>query len=448
MEPYRSIEIVQALANGVDPFTGQQSPPSASPHQQAGTVRALHLALEGLTKLRRSTVRKTGPTRGWPEDEVQEETRFIIVPLNTNRVDDIRWLHLADPYDDDQRNGRPKFPYGKPVNPDITLHWEAGNSLALLGGGNVFTGEIKINAKTTAWPLDYAVRVLDSEFSFRIFARGQATGSGKALDTIHGRIVNVDLDVDANHDGKINETDERPEENPGGLACVCTNNLTPIELKLQPAGLPGKVTLYSNASTNKIRLWHNANRSGELAMGKVTGSQWKHEWAKPAGMPATLYVEGVTNSTAARDVELRLEYDENQEGQSNPLFKCEDRVRLTVIRVDLDIWNGGSDLDNGQSAGSQGAQVPEGSEVLIGAYVLVNWDDDDADRTMNADGTWSALPVPDLTDNSVANEDNLAKLKPTVEPLLDTGSIELEVSGADADKVKLWTQRTKGTELR
>lgn len=180
MEPYRSIEIVQALANGVDPFTGQQSPPSASPHQQAGTVRALHLALEGLTKLRRSTVRKTGPTRGWPEDEVQEETRFIIVPLNTNRVDDIRWLHLADPYDDDQRNGRPKFPYGKPVNPDITLHWEAGNSLALLGGGNVFTGEIKINAKTTAWPLDYAVRALDSEFSFRIFARGQATGSGKA----------------------------------------------------------------------------------------------------------------------------------------------------------------------------------------------------------------------------------------------------------------------------
>ena len=53
-----------------------------------------------------------------------------------------------------------------------------------------------------------------------------------------------------------------------------------------------------------------------------------------------------------------------------------------------------------------------------------------------------------LDRNSVANEDNLAKLKPTVEPLLDTGSIELEVSGADADKVKLWTQRTKGTELR
>lgn len=120
---------------------------------------------------------------------------------------------------------------------------------------------------------------------------------------------------------------------------------------------------------------------------------------------------------------------------------------FTVLSVDLDIWNGGSDLDNGQTAGSQGAQVPEGGEVSTGAYVLVNWDDDDADGTMNADGTWSALPVPDLTENSVADEGNLAKLKPTVEPLLDTGTIELEVSGADAGKVKLWTQSTKGTEV-
>ena len=120
---------------------------------------------------------------------------------------------------------------------------------------------------------------------------------------------------------------------------------------------------------------------------------------------------------------------------------------LTVLKCDLNIWNGGSDLDNGQTAGSQGAQVPEGTEVSTGAYVLVNWDDDDADGTMNNDGTWSALPVPDLTENSVANEDNLAKLKPTIEPLLDTGTIELEVSGTDAGRIKLWTQSTKGTQV-
>ena len=63
METDRAIEIVQRLADGVDPFTGERFP-SDSPYQQAGTVRALHLALEGLTKLRRATARKTGPRRG------------------------------------------------------------------------------------------------------------------------------------------------------------------------------------------------------------------------------------------------------------------------------------------------------------------------------------------------------------------------------------------------
>jgi hypothetical protein len=47
--------------------------------------------------------------------------------------------------------------------------------------------------------------------------------------------------------------------------------------------------------------------------------------------PGTLYVEGIAPSATARDVELRLEYDENPEGQSNSLFKCEDRVKLTVL---------------------------------------------------------------------------------------------------------------------
>lgn len=52
MEPSRAIEIVQSLADGVDPFTDERFPAS-SPYQQADTVRALHLALEGLAKLKR-----------------------------------------------------------------------------------------------------------------------------------------------------------------------------------------------------------------------------------------------------------------------------------------------------------------------------------------------------------------------------------------------------------
>ena len=45
MEPERAIEIVQILADGVDPYSGERFP-SSSPYQQADTVRALHLALE------------------------------------------------------------------------------------------------------------------------------------------------------------------------------------------------------------------------------------------------------------------------------------------------------------------------------------------------------------------------------------------------------------------
>ena len=74
MDAERAIEIIQSLADGVDPFTGERFA-SDSPYQHADTVRALHLALEGLTKLRRSKARKTGPGRPWNEDEEKELLR-------------------------------------------------------------------------------------------------------------------------------------------------------------------------------------------------------------------------------------------------------------------------------------------------------------------------------------------------------------------------------------
>ncbi|MBU0677922.1 MAG: hypothetical protein KJ626_07365, partial [Verrucomicrobia bacterium] len=124
-------------------------------------------------------------------------------------------------------------------------------------------------------------------------------------------------------------------------------------------------------------------------------------------------------------------------------------VEGSILSVDLDIWNGGSDLDNGEAAGSQGAQVPDADEESVGAYLLVNWDDDDGDGEINAAGSgWTSLPKPDLDEStSITDEDNLAQLKPNLTPLLDVGTVELEVSGADAGKIKLWTTSTKGTEV-
>ena len=85
MDNDRAIEIVLALADGVDPYSGERFP-SGSPYQQADTVRALHLALEGLTKLRRSTARKTGPGRGWTEEEEQELLREFDDKLDVEEI--------------------------------------------------------------------------------------------------------------------------------------------------------------------------------------------------------------------------------------------------------------------------------------------------------------------------------------------------------------------------
>ena len=54
MELDRAIEIVQSLADGMDPYSGERFPPD-SPYQQADTVRVLHMALEGQAKLKPSS---------------------------------------------------------------------------------------------------------------------------------------------------------------------------------------------------------------------------------------------------------------------------------------------------------------------------------------------------------------------------------------------------------
>lgn len=72
MDVDQAIAIVQKLADGVDPTTGERLP-SSSVYQQADTVRALHLALEGLDRLKRVKERvHSGPPnagRPWTKDE-------------------------------------------------------------------------------------------------------------------------------------------------------------------------------------------------------------------------------------------------------------------------------------------------------------------------------------------------------------------------------------------
>ena len=96
---------MQSLADGVDPYSGERFP-SGSPYQQADTVRALHLALEGLTKLRRSTARKTGPGRGWTENEEQELLREFDDKVDVEEIAETKdW-------------GQPSKDWGRPLTID------------------------------------------------------------------------------------------------------------------------------------------------------------------------------------------------------------------------------------------------------------------------------------------------------------------------------------------
>lgn len=113
---------------------------------------------------------------------------------------------------------------------------------------------------------------------------------------------------------------------------------TPIRLTLQPAGLPDRVILSANVGDTRIRLWRNANRTGEIVLPKT--------WNTVAAIPSVLHVEGVTNSASACDIALTLAYDENPQNESNTLFKCEDVVCLTVLKVELEINNTADETDD------------------------------------------------------------------------------------------------------
>lgn len=135
-------------------------------------------------------------------------------------------------------------------------------------------------------------------------------------------------------------------------------SLAPIKLKVAPVGLPGRVTLPAPMGGERIKVWQNADRTGEVVLPK--------EWNSVTNVPSVLHVEGVTNSITARDIALTLTYDENPPNQNNPLFKCEDRVRLTIVKVDLEGYEAWREND--------GDVVPADEEEDPGFLVTQKYD--------------------------------------------------------------------------
>ena len=125
---------------------------------------------------------------------------------------------------------------------------------------------------------------------------------------------------------------------------------------------------------------------------------------------------------------------------------------MTIHKINLKIWPGGSDLDNGEEnrpcpGDDDNAFLSEEEEDEEGAYILVNWDDDDEDGNLTAGEAGWIDPIPDLAEKGdITNEDNLARIKLDF-PLYEIreGTIKFEVN--KPDKIKLWGRRTKGTPI-
>jgi len=121
----------------------------------------------------------------------------------------------------------------------------------------------------------------------------------------------------------------------------------------------------------------------------------------------------------------------------------------TLLKVDLEIYNGGSDLSirrptiAGPLDPDPDYLVPDNLEESLGAYLLVNNDIDTLDYFEDPE---PGDIKPDFeVDGRVDYEDNLAALKLDLDTLssLEQGIIELEVP-EEGQKVKFWNYSRRG----
>ena len=192
---------------------------------------------------------------------------------------------------------------------------------------------------------------------------------------IHGMqyMMRLDLDVDSNNDGTINQDDDAMENDPklpGKIFClndgdvntngvpdylelVSTAALTPIELELN-TGVPLEDLvirfLYDAAepgTTNgALRLWmKNESRSASDFIVPDTNNNWSVAYNPAAlgfdkgGQRLTFYMEGIR--TGAQSIRVELAYTNTTETvnyqykNSRQPAMAEDAVRVTLIKVDF-----------------------------------------------------------------------------------------------------------------
>jgi len=113
-----------------------------------------------------------------------------------------------------------------------------------------------------------------------------------------------------------------------------------------------------------------------------------------------------------------------------------------IIRVNIKIWPGGSDLDNGEEnrpcpGDSDSKALSELVENKEGCFILVNWDNDNSNSNF----------ITDLDKQNIQNEDNLARVKIEFTPNPMKGKLELFVYQETHPTIRIWDSKNKSNLL-
>jgi len=202
-------------------------------------------------------------------------------------------------------------------------------------------------------------------------------------DLCYVYVVEVDLNISG--------VDDDDELDPGGYVGL-NGDREIISLSIEPDSLSsGTVKLDITSGTSKIEVW-DALTGGNKVI--PDGQNYYKTWTV-GSQPGSLYVEGINASDSLRDVELRLSFTKDS-------TTCDDKVKFTVVEVDLDI-----------------SGVADADEESVGEVVVLKFDNNGAPR----------------------KELILRKVEPTTW----SGNVILSRSGGS--KVEVFDSETGGTEI-
>jgi len=273
-------------------------------------------------------------------------------------------------------------------DPRLTWYYFGGSSHDSLDGWN---GTPSSNKRWTVVHVDMDMEgVKEEEYS--------GPDAGKTEETVPGGFVAYN-DDDDNGNGTADRLESGPVSN--------ENDLVKITIKRPlPYTLTGYVCFNVTEGAGKVRIWTSPTKGGTPVTLPAI-----YPLSDP-DFPKELYVEGYETSSSPRDVTLSAYYT-----VAGKTFY--DHIKLTVVDVDLDIWNE-----------HNGPKLDYADKVSPGSFVLVNIDDDDG-----ADG--------DDNSNNVIDGDNdkldMAMMRLGVQPYSATG-LTIQLKGSDASKVRVFNE--------